>query len=162
NVATGSNTVNFEVGSGSNYTPASIAFASVTNAGTLTVSTTGSDHPQIASSGLDSNHTVNRYWTLTLGGSLAGGTYTPTFTFVSGDVDLGSTTSTFIVKRYASSTWNSTTSGSTHTSTQTSTAAINVSSGFGDFAIGNVVVTPPTFSTINPTSAGQGATSMPV
>lgn len=60
-----SSTQNFEVGTGSFYTPASITCTSVTTSGTMTVSTTAGDHPEIYSGLIEPSNTVNRYWSIT-------------------------------------------------------------------------------------------------
>ncbi|HEX4493126.1 MAG TPA: HYR domain-containing protein [Acidimicrobiia bacterium] len=158
NLATGSSTTTFEVGSGTTYAPATVVASGVTTAGGLTVSSTGSEHPSIASSGLDPNKDANRYWTLTSNG-VAGGTYSPTFTFVSGDLDSGVTTSSFRVAKFAASAWALQTAG---TATSTTTQATGVS-GFGDFAVGQIALTPPTVTGISPTSGPTaGGTSITI
>ena len=82
-------TVAFEIGAhAASYTPASVAFGTVTTAGELTASTTTGEHPAIASSGLAATRDVNRFWTVANGG-VAFDTYSATFTFVAGDVDAG-------------------------------------------------------------------------
>jgi len=57
-----------QVGDASNYTPVNVSFASVTNAGDLTVNTTAIDHPNVTSSTIIPSKSVNRYWTLTNSG----------------------------------------------------------------------------------------------
>ncbi len=130
-VATGATSRTFEVGDASNYTPVSLSFANVTAAGDLTVSASNGDHPNIAGSILDSSKSANRYWTLANGG-ITFTTYSPTFTFVGGDVDAGADTTYFIVGRYSGGTWSP---EATTTRTATSTQATGIT-GFGDFAVG--------------------------
>ncbi|MFM7725503.1 MAG: hypothetical protein ACKO7B_02280, partial [Flavobacteriales bacterium] len=128
-VATGSNTYNYPIGDATAYAPASLALNNVTGAGSITASTTGSDHPQLASSGLNASKSVNRYYTLSnTGVTLAN--YSPTFTFVAGDVDAGASTSSFLVGLYNSS-WSYPSVG---TRTATSTQATGVAT-FGEFAL---------------------------
>ena len=138
-------TATFEIGdAATNYTPVTTAFSgTITDAtGSITAKTTATEHPQIASSGLNSTKSVNRYYTLTNNNVIPGLTsYSPTFTFVAGDIDAGATTSSFLIKRYASSAWSSTTLGSANA---LNTSATGVS-GFGDFAIGQLLI--PTIST---------------
>jgi aerobic-type carbon monoxide dehydrogenase small subunit (CoxS/CutS family) len=104
-VAGGTNvTRTFEIGTGSDYTPIVVLFASVTGTGTLTASSTASDHPSIATSGFNASLTVNRYWTLTNSGIIFT-TYSATCTFVNADKDAGLSTSTCIIKTYNGSSW---------------------------------------------------------
>ena len=133
NVPIGAPTVTFEVGDASAYSPVTLAFGTVTVAGDLTVSATGSDHPQIGSSTLDASLSVNRYWTLS-GPSVGFDQYDATFTFVASDKDPGVNTNRLVVESYASSTWSSLATGAR---SATSTQALSVTA-FGDFAIGEL------------------------
>ena len=143
-IPTAATTATFEIGDASNYTPLTTAFTGTISAatGNITASTTVGDHSQIATSGLYSNKTVNRIWTLTNDIAIPGLTsYSPTFTFVSSDIDSGATTSNFVVRNYNSSAWNGPTTG---TQNATSSQATGVTT-FGDFAIGELKV--PVIST---------------
>lgn len=131
-IALGGTSATFEVGDASNYTPVLVAFASVTTAGNLTVSTTSGDHPNIGSSTIYSGKSAKRYWTLTNSG-IVFTNYNATFTFVAGDLDAGATTSNFIVGRYNAG-WTYPTVG---TKTLTTTQAKTVSA-FGDFQLGEI------------------------
>jgi hypothetical protein len=166
-------TVRFDVGGTSAYTPASLTFHNVTSgAGTVTASTTAGDHPQLASAGILANKSVNRYWTLTPGNSLAFGDYDAAFTFVDGDKDAGVDTSKFVVRRFDGTNWHATTAG---TRAANSTQATGITS-MSDFAIGeadeagpvtsNVAVapspakTPPTVTaTVSDTTTGGSTVS---
>jgi VCBS repeat-containing protein len=131
-VATGSDvTRTFEIGGNTNYTPASVTFASVTTSGTLSAGVTAGTHPQLASSSIDTAKKVSRYWTLT-GSGLVYTTYSGSFTFVPGDVDAGADTTAFIVARRSEGAWTDPSVG-IRTSTSTQATGLN---GFGDFAIG--------------------------
>ena len=97
---------------------------------------------------------MNRYWTLASGGGLTFTSYSPTFTFVAGDVDAGAATASFIVQRFAAG-WNVTT---IRTRTATTTQATGVT-GFGDFAIGQAKANQTiTVTTPAPGSAVFGTT----
>jgi hypothetical protein len=128
-MATGSNTYNFTIGDAGVYAPVSIAANSVTVGGSMTASTTTPDHPQIASSGLDNTKSVNRYWSISQTG-LTLTNYSPTFNFVTGDVDGGVNTNNLLVGRHNAG-WTYPTVG---TRTATSTQATGVTA-YGDFAL---------------------------
>lgn len=130
----------FEIGSGTLYAPVRVVFDSVTTSGTVTASTTSGDHPNIATSNINSAQSVNRYWTLTQGGALAFGSYTATFNYNASELDGGVTPEDFTVQRYESSAWFNTTLSSTITPTTTQTV-IESETGFGDFAIGESAIT---------------------
>lgn len=129
-IASGSNvSTDWEVGNG-NYSPATTVFATVSGSGTFTVAVTTSDHPNIGTSGFDTSHTVNKYWTLTQGTMTFSSTYTATFTFVAGDLDSGATTGYLAVGRYNAG-WTYPTTGA-RTSTTTQGTGL---SAFGDFQL---------------------------
>ena len=162
-VATGSSSITFAIGDASVYAPVTTAFTGVTTGGNLTATTTAGNHPQIATSGISSTQNANRYWTLTNSG-IAGGTYTGTFNFVSGDLIGSPTTSTFVVRQYNGSAWNATTSG---TMTSTSSQATGLSA-YGDFQAGNknslTVTTQPSGASVcsgGNTSFTSASTSIP-
>lgn len=137
NVATGSAILRtFEVGDDINYTPVSVLLASVTASGDLTAKSTAGDHPDIANSEIDSNRTVNRYFTI-LNTGTAFTTASVTFNWVAADVDLLATTANFKVKSYVGSVWTLLTEASP---LATSIQATDVLA-FGDFAIGELKVT---------------------
>lgn len=125
----------FPVGDSSAYAPVAVSGVHYTSnsSNTISVKTTSGDHPNIATSGINSTVSVNRYWTLTQSGTISG-TYTVAFNYLSSDVDSGTTPSAFVVKKYSSSTWSSVTVSGTPTNTLTT---ISGQSGSGDFAIGN-------------------------
>ncbi len=128
--AAGATTKTFEIGTGTDYTPVTVAFASVTMAGNLTASSTASDHANISSATIDASKSVNRTWTLTNSG-ITFTTCSATFTFAAGDVDAGGSTSAFVVGLYSAG-WTYPTVG---TRTSTSTQATSLTS-FGDFQLG--------------------------
>ena len=132
--------VTYEVGTGSSYTPLTIAITTIaTTTGSITGSSTGSDHPSLGTSGINTVRSVNRYWSLSLpttgAFAIGSGQYSITNNFVSGDLDPGTDTSTLVMRRFTSpSTWSSTTIGS-RSSTNISATALTA---FGDFAVGNL------------------------
>lgn len=131
NIPAGASNCTFEIGDATNYTPVTLAFAAGTTAGNLTARATPGDHPSLATSSLDPNFTVNRYWTLTNAG-VGFTTFSATFTFVLGDVDTDTNTANVLIQRFAAGTWNTTTIG-TRTATTTQATGLNA---VGDFQIG--------------------------
>jgi hypothetical protein len=132
---------NFPVGDATNFTPVNITAGTTTTAGSLTVSTTATEHPQvtmpIASTGIDANNDIARYWRFINTGLTVGTAITATFTFVAGDVDSTATTANFIVQRYDGTNWNSTTLVAAN---PLNTQASNITpliAGNNDFAIGD-------------------------
>ncbi|MFC2059317.1 hypothetical protein ACFLTS_06775, partial [Chloroflexota bacterium] len=129
----GAQSPTFQVGTASNYNPVTVAFGNVSGAGDLTAKATAGEHPNIASSAINSSKDVNVYWTLTTP-DITFDSYSVTFTFVSGDVDGGANTGAFVVGRYSSG-WYYPTVG---TRTSTSTQATGVTS-LSVFAVGETV-----------------------
>lgn len=135
NVAVGTpSNETFEIGDATNYTPMTVAFASVSVAGDLTASTVAGDHANIGTSTINAAKSVNRTWTLTNSG-VTFTTYGATFTFVAGDLDAGATTSAFIVGKYLAG-WTYPTVG-TKTALTTQTTGLTT---FGAFQLGEVFV----------------------
>jgi len=138
--AAGTTTCTFPIGDAAAYTPVTVAMVGVTSTlanSTLTARTDTPDHADTTSgtSGIDKNYSVNRYWTLTPGGSLTFTTYNPTFNFVAGDIDSGATPANFIIARKNGGTWTYPTMG-TITATSTQATGITQANGFGAFAVG--------------------------
>ncbi len=133
-------TNDFPVGDANNYTPVNITAGTTTTAGSLTVTTTASDHPQvttpIASTGIDATKSVNRYWTLNNAGLTVGTAISSTFTFVAGDVDAGANTANFIVERYDGTNWNPTTLTAANALNTQASNITPLAAGNNDFAVG--------------------------
>lgn len=118
-------TTTYEVGTATYYTPLTItplANPSGTNAqSALIVRSTAGEHPNVSTSTIDPNKDVNSYWTVTgVGnGNMPAAGYTVKGEFPSGDIDPTANASNFIIERYVSPTWLSTSSPTrTPTSTQ--------------------------------------------
>ena len=137
NVATGATSRTFEIGDASSYTPVTVAFGSVSDAGDLTAKATSGDHLSLSDSGLDSSKSVNRYWTLTnsVEDSVAFTSYSAAFTFVAGDKDPGVNTAYLVVARLASGTWSSPALGTRTATTSQGTGL----TAFGDFQLAQTV-----------------------
>ena len=141
----------FPVGDATNFTPVNVSAGVTSTAGSLTVSTTAGDHPQvttpIVSTGIDAANSENRYWTFNSSGLTLTTNITATFTFIGtigADVDSTANTANFIVQRYDGTNWSSTTLGAA-AATSTQASNITLSAGNNDFAIGDPI------SGLNPT-----------
>lgn len=157
----------FPVGTSSGYSPIEITAGGTSAAGTLLVCATATDDPNMTQAnggGIDTAKSVNRYWSLTSTGlNLATGTgaalLDATFKFVAGDVDGGATTANFIVQRWDSADWNSTTLV-TAAATSTRAQNINLTAGTNEIQIGEPLASfPPSIGTFNAfdTTAPAGA-----
>jgi hypothetical protein len=121
----------FEIGDNTTYARDSVVFSTVSTAGYLTSSTTLGDHPNILSSVINLNRSVNRYWSLTSGG--VAGTYSATFNFVSGDIDNGAAYAEFSINRYRSAAWDTNLVIGTQNPNNITT---NSNTYFGDYQVG--------------------------
>jgi fibronectin-binding autotransporter adhesin len=143
-IAASTATKNFEIGDALYYAPVNLNFTGSTNGvGSLTafVSARGTNHPQIATSGINNTAKVNRYWNITNSG-VTFTTYSATFNFINpGDLDAGAigfeTASSWKVAKYTGSTWSLPTMG-TRTTASTQVTGLTA---FSDFIIGKEVVT---------------------
>lgn len=122
------------------YLPVTVAMTNVSSTlanSTLTLRTDTPDHAGVTSgaAGIDPSQSVNRYWTMTGGGSLAYLRHSTTFTFVAADVDAGAATAAFEVARLTGGAWFSTAPG---TRTATTTQVLN-ENNFGVFSIGELL-----------------------
>ena len=149
---TATGTYNYEIGGATNYRPVNVVFSSISGTGSLTATVTQADgdHPNISTSGLANN--IKRYFTLTPGGSLTGGTFSGTYNFATADLPSGSpVTANFVVRKYSGSAWSSTTNG-TRTSNSTQASAISLGSTASAYAIGEpgtlVIATHPADVTV--------------
>ena len=150
----GNSTCVYQVGVPGEYMQVSLALVGAA-AGRMIGSVTAGDHPNIATSGLDSAKSVNRWWTLTTTGvvgaaSASPGTYGATFTFVNpASFDAGANTANFETERWTGAAWATTTAG---TRTATTTQATGLTA-LGQFAVAEkkaVVPTPGRFNAFEP------------
>jgi hypothetical protein len=136
NVATGTNvTRNYEFGDATNYTPATLIFASVATAGNISGIVLTPDHPQIATSPLNPNRSVNRYWSFTNAGTV----YTltsATVNWVTADVDASALFAYFRVGNYSGGTW---TLPAVTTVLANSITATGITT-LGDIAVGELLI----------------------
>ncbi len=148
-VPAGASTCTFEVGSGSNYTPAVLGLAAGTGAGTITASTTGTAHPTPTGSGFSVTNVLNRYWTMTNTTATPAAGTTAAFNYINGtpvDINAGSDTA-FVVKRFSAATWTATTAASCTPVSGASCKGISDyqtgAAATGDYWLGEIFVTPP-------------------
>ena len=121
----------FPIGDSAEYAPVALTNLIVnTGGGVLTASTTPASHPSLGFSTLDPSKDVNRYWTLTPSGSF--GTYGGTFNYPSADAT--GNASVYDIQQWNGTSWSSATVSGTPTTTS---ASFSGQSGFGDFAIGD-------------------------
>jgi hypothetical protein len=147
-IPTGNSSCVFELGgsSAATYTPVTTTYSNIVIAGNILGSVTSADHPSLSGSGIDTAKSVNRYWglgspvTLPLPSAPAGNTYSAVFTFVAGDLDAGAATGAFLIRRYSGGTWSTVTAG-TRTGTTTQGTGLLLTTGYGDFALGEAANT---------------------
>ena len=135
NFVTGTNVSRtMEIGSAAAYSPATVNIASVTTAGNLTAAVTAAEHPNIATSGINANKSVNRYWSFTNSGIVFTNA-SITVNWLAADVDAGATTANFKAGNYSASSW---TLPTTVSPLATSIQATGVTA-FGDIAVGELI-----------------------
>ncbi len=103
-ISSGTTDKTFEIGDDQNYTPVDIDFVNISTAGGLTVSTTAGEHPQISTSAINPERSINRYYTISTTG-LAVSSYLPRFHFVAEDVDADVSLTAVRLAAYNSSSW---------------------------------------------------------
>lgn len=126
-------TILFETGDLTKWTPVSVIYNSVTVPGTLTVRSITGEHPNVNGSGIDPLKDVNRYWSL-YNLSTIFTTADVILNFDPADKDAGANTAYFFVKRYLSSAW----STPTVNSRGSTNIRVNGINQFGDLAIGEL------------------------
>lgn len=130
----GSSTRTFDVGDDGAYTPVTLAVTGAAAPFDLAARSHRHDHPEIASSGLDSLRSLNRWWSLVPAGSPVLSAYDATFGFVAGDVDSGAVTASMEARRWDGATWAYPAIG-TRTATSFELPGL---AAFGEFAFGQV------------------------
>lgn len=133
-IAKGTSTLNWPIGTANSYAPLSVTFSGVTVAGDLQASTTNGDSSSIASAQLNAAKSVNRVWSLANVNTLAYASLSPTFTFLSADVDSGSDSSALVAGRYNASLWYYPEIG-TRGITSTQITGMSGADGLGEFQL---------------------------
>lgn len=145
-----SDSLNFEIGSAANYLPVTVSFGTITTGGNLTVQMIATEHPDVVNSTVNSDSSINRYWTLNNNGIIFD-TYNVTFNWSSADVDAGITDfSDFIVAIKSNGNWDELSSG---TIASTSIRGMNGTT-FSSFAVGK-----PSSKTFTSVQTGNWSTS---
>ncbi len=129
----------YAIGDATNYTPISLTFTGNNTAaltGSIKASTTAGDYSQLATSGLDSNKTVNRSWNLLNNGISGFTNYTVNLNYSTTETDAAATPANFVIRKYEGTTWTSPSTLGTPTDSSASASGIT---GFGDFAVGQIV-----------------------
>lgn len=95
----------FQIGDATSYAPVLLSFpvSSITGTGPISMKTTSGDHPNISSSTMDGNLSVNRYWSFPAMVSFT--SCSATLNFVSGDLDAGAIAGNLNAGQYKSGTW---------------------------------------------------------
>jgi hypothetical protein len=131
--------VSLPIGDASNYTPALIAFSGTTSgSGYLDATTEALAGAPAVASGLSQTKYVNRKWTISNSGITGFTSYSPTLTFVNGDILGSANTANLVVRKLDGSTW---TAGTNGTRTANSTQATGFTS-FSEFYIGETTGAP--------------------
>ncbi len=134
-VPTGSPTLTFEVGGTNVYAPVLLVLTNVTTSGALLVKSFDGGHPSVATSGLITNRTLNRYWALTNSG-VGFSSYQATFYYSTNDLDAAVTGTNLFGRRFSGGNWTNLALG-----TRTATSIQTVSNtNFSEVAFGEVVI----------------------
>jgi len=123
----------FPVGTASGYTPVSVDFTVASSgAGTLTVTPTTGDHPNV----VDASKALNQYWTLTPAG-LAD--FTASLVFSYQDTDVSGNEAAYVVGKYDGV---NRTIVSTVLDTSANTASVSGITSFSDWTLGEAAALP--------------------
>ncbi|HEY6193854.1 MAG TPA: putative Ig domain-containing protein, partial [Candidatus Eisenbacteria bacterium] len=150
-VGPGPTAASFEIGTPTNDTPVSVAFGSVGTGGTIAATTTGGEHPNLATSGIDSTRSLNRYYTLTNEG-VAFDSASVTLNFPATDLDPTANPDSLLVRKFDAPNWTPLRAGPR---TATSIQAQGVTS-FSDFALGE-----QKYFAITPSTGANGSIAPP-
>jgi hypothetical protein len=132
----------FAIGDTANYSPISLTFTgnnTATTTGSITASTSVGDHSQVPTSGINSNNSVNRTWTLVNNGITGFINYNAILNYAASDNDASSTPANYVVRKYDGTTWFAPVTVATPTATS---ATANGFVDFGDFAVGTSLGAP--------------------
>jgi len=137
NYAAGAFSNTLDVGDAATYAPIDIAGTGAAAGFSLTATTTAGDHPNLATSGIDPLHSLNRRWSL-VPGSATGATWSATFDFPSSDLDAGADPTTFLGRVWNGSAWSALTMG-TLGANGSQVTGLSAATPGTEFAFGNSV-----------------------
>lgn len=105
-ISAGTLIIDFEIGDATNYAPITLNFeGNVSGAGSVTANTSSGDHPAIYTSGINSDKSCNRIWSLT-SSNLSGYTsYSAKLNYVAADLDASANVNSFLGSRYNGTSW---------------------------------------------------------
>jgi hypothetical protein len=159
NYAAGAFSGSLDVGDASTYAPIGVSGTGAGAGFNLSATTTGGDHPNLATSTLDPARSVNRRWTLSPA-SATGATWSATFNFPTSDVDVTADPSTFQSQVFSGSAWSSLTMG-TRTANSTQVTGLSTATPGTQFAVANLQsYTITATAGANGTIAPSGAVSV--
>ncbi|MCU0423462.1 MAG: hypothetical protein MUC81_11680, partial [Bacteroidia bacterium] len=145
NFATGTNVARvFDIGTSANYLPVNVTLNQVTAAGLISVGLNSGDHPNIATSCINANRSVNNFWRVTNLGvtnSTAGGTYV--FNFLTSDVDPSTNLNNAKLFSFDGTNWQA---GLNPSATSSTSFTVNGLNNYGDIAIGEITPVPTSVS----------------
>ena len=148
NYAAGAFASTLAIGDAASYTPIDISGTGAGAGFALTASTTGSEHPNFATSGLDAARSLNRFWGVASANG-TGATWSATFNYPTSDVDLTADPLAFQGRAWDGATWSPLT---INTTTANSIQATGITSATPtQFAFGDA----PSF-TITATAGANG------
>jgi hypothetical protein len=102
---TGSNiSLTYDIGNSSNWMPVNISLGNVTVAGSITLNSTGTQHPNYATAGLNSSKYLSRYWTTTVSNATFSAAQVQ-FNYLSSDLQNGANELNLKAARFTGSAW---------------------------------------------------------
>lgn len=152
-----SSTKVFNVGDDNYWAPVTLIFSGASGGGSVTVSTTGSEHPSILTSTMVDNLSINRYYTFTNHG-VSFTNYAAVLNFNSEEIDAASNTAYYVVGQYNGFTWSYPSLG---TRNPENIRATNLSN-FGTFTVAENGAAVPTIATNPANFTGCPTTSTSV
>lgn len=145
-LASGTTSNFYEVGNATSYAPVKLTYgtAITSTTGSLTVRSTSGDHPNIATSSINTAHDLPSYYTITTSGlAPTSSAITADFSYASADISGAACNTSFIANKFASSAWSLPTVSNTTSATAPLLSTASTVTGFtvaniaGDYAFGS-------------------------